>query len=429
MHPLRRSGGTAGIDSSPRRCRSSQRFDVLEQRPAGCRRPGRISSCLDLRSPGPGYAVIEQRERLGPAETPPGATVATPSSLVTGPGGQHHRRGFGAEAASTRRTRSGTDGSSSHCRSSTTTSSGDDVSDTSHEEAQERCAEEQVAAGIAGRDPEGDRQRPALVGRKAREQVLHRLDQRAEARVGHVRLASHPGRAQDPDVPRAGPGIPQTIEQVGLPDPGVPDELHHRGLAAHRGSDDVVQQSPLGLTSGQHAPMMRVLRIPRKRARRRDRHGERSAVRVTAPSPPGASMKTSARIAVTLGSAALVAAAVLQGAGSGVGLARSHPLVHEPAGQPPVLVQAHPGTPAAGDASYIASHVVVRRARHAPPPACVLVTPGQRRGASRARSTSLLSHGTITTRGITNLASHGRRPRRHRGNGPATSERTDSRHA
>ena len=67
------------------------------------------------------------------------------------------------------------------------------------------------------------------------------------------------------------------------------------------------------------------------------------------------------------------------------------------------MVQADPGTPTAGDASYIASHVV-SGARGKTAAACVLVTTAN--GGERLCEVDfLLSHGTITTRGITNLAS------------------------
>lgn len=113
-------------------------------------------------------------------------------------------------------------------------------------------------------------------------------------------------------------------------------------------------------------------------------------------------MKTSARIAVTLGSAALVAAAVLQGAGAAsASPARIFSFTNQLDSR--VLVEAHPGTPAAGDASYIASHVVAG-ARGRTAASCVLVTPAN--GGERLCEVDfVLSHGTITTRGITNLAS------------------------
>lgn len=115
-------------------------------------------------------------------------------------------------------------------------------------------------------------------------------------------------------------------------------------------------------------------------------------------------MKTSAKVALTLGSSALIAAAVLQGATAATASpAHTHTFTFTNQLDSRQVVQVNPGTPTVGDASYIASHVVKGAAgRTAATCTLVSLTGG---GVRLCEVDFLLSHGTITTRGITNLAS------------------------
>lgn len=113
-------------------------------------------------------------------------------------------------------------------------------------------------------------------------------------------------------------------------------------------------------------------------------------------------MKTSAKVALTLGSSALIAAAALQGA-TAASASPTHTLTFTNHLDSRQIIQPNPGAPGVGDTSYIASHVV--SGGHGRTVAtCALVTTAGG-GARLCEVDFLLSEGTITARGVTNLAS------------------------
>jgi len=113
-------------------------------------------------------------------------------------------------------------------------------------------------------------------------------------------------------------------------------------------------------------------------------------------------MKTQTKAALAIGTSALVIAAMLQGAAAASASPNST-LRFTNQLDSRQIVQAHPGVPTAGDATYIASHAVAG-ARGRTVASCALVTPSGG-GVRQCEVDFLLSGGTLTTRGITDLAS------------------------
>lgn len=113
-------------------------------------------------------------------------------------------------------------------------------------------------------------------------------------------------------------------------------------------------------------------------------------------------MKTQAKAVLAIGTSALIVVAMLQ-AGVAASASPDRTLRFTNQLDSRQIVQAHPGVPSAGDASYIASHVVAG-ARGRTVASCVLVTPAAG-GVRQCEVDFVLAHGTVTTRGFTDLAS------------------------